>query len=193
MLAGVSGILVPGGFGNRGTEGMIMAASYARKNQIPYLGICLGMQMAVVAFARDVLGFHDANSTEFAPDSLHPVIALMDAQKDVENLGGTMRLGAYPCRLKADSLSAKLYGTLDISERHRHRYEFNNDYRDLMNAKGLETVGVSPDDRIVEMVEYKEHPFYVGTQAHPEFKSRPNKAHPLFRGLVQAAVEYDAR
>ncbi|MDD6148516.1 MAG: CTP synthase [Lachnospiraceae bacterium] len=193
MLAGVSGILVPGGFGNRGTEGMIMAASYARKNQIPYLGICLGMQMAVVAFARDVLGFHDANSTEFAPDSLHPVIALMDAQKDVENLGGTMRLGAYPCRLKSDSLSAKLYGTLDISERHRHRYEFNNDYRDLMNAKGLETVGVSPDDRIVEMVEYKEHPFYVGTQAHPEFKSRPNKAHPLFRGLVQAAVEYDAR
>ncbi|MDD6351726.1 MAG: CTP synthase [Lachnospiraceae bacterium] len=190
LLNGVSGILVPGGFGNRGTEGMIMAASYAREKKIPYLGICLGMQMAVVAFARDILGYHDANSTEFAPDTLHPVIDLMASQKDVTNLGGTMRLGAYPCVLDKDSLSYRLYGSTDISERHRHRYEFNNDYRDIMNQKGLCTVGLSPDERIVEMVEYKDHPFYIGTQAHPEFKSRPNKAHPLFRGLVQAAVDY---
>lgn len=190
LLDGVDGILIPGGFGDRGTQGMIMAAGYAREKKIPFLGICLGMQMAVVSFARDVLAYHDANSTEFAPDTLHPVIDLMPEQRDVENLGGTMRLGAYPCVLDETSIAYKLYGKKDISERHRHRYEFNNDYREIMTKKGMKLCGVSPDDRIVEMIELTDHPFYIGTQAHPEFKSRPNKAHPLFSGLVQAAVEY---
>lgn len=190
LLAGVDGILVPGGFGDRGTEGMIMAAGYAREKKIPYLGICLGMQMAVVSFARDVLGFHDANSTEFAPDTLHPVIDLMPEQREVEDLGGTMRLGAYPCKVKEGSLAYRLYGKAEISERHRHRFEFNNDFRQAMADAGLTLSGISPDNRIVEMVEVEGHPFYIGTQAHPEFKSRPNKAHPLFAGLVKAAVEY---
>ncbi len=190
LLDGVDGILIPGGFGTRGTEGMIQAARFSRENNIPYLGICLGMQMAVVSFARDALHLHDANSTEFEPDTLHPVIDLMPEQKDVENLGGTMRLGAYPCVLKEGSLAEKLYGSTEISERHRHRYEFNNDYRDAIEEHGMTLCGVSPDNHIVEMVEIPEHPFYIGTQAHPEFKSRPNKAHPLFAGLIGAAVKY---
>lgn len=189
LLSDVKGILVPGGFGNRGTEGMIMAAEYARTNRIPYLGICLGMQMAIVEFARDVLGFHDANSTEFNPDTLHPVIALMQEQKAVENLGGTMRLGSYPCVLEDGSLALKLYGRKEIAERHRHRYEFNNDFREQMRAAGMSLSGISPDKRIVEMVELKDHPFFIGTQAHPEFKSRPNHAHPLFRGLIEASLK----
>ena len=169
---------------------MILAADYARVHKIPYLGICLGMQMAVVAFARNVLAMHDANSSEFAPDTIHPVIDLMPEQKDVENLGGTMRLGAYPCTLEKDSLAFRLYGQETISERHRHRWEFNNDYRDAMQEAGMRLSGISPDGRIVEMVELMDHPFYIGTQAHPEFKSRPNHAHPLFAGLVAAAKDH---
>lgn len=190
LLHGIDGMIIPGGFGNRGTEGMIMAAGYARENRIPYLGICLGMQMAMVDFARNVLGWHDANSAEFAPDTIHPVIDLMPEQKDVENLGGTMRLGAYPCELKEDTLAHQLYKTTQISERHRHRYEVNNDYREAFEKAGMTLSGISPDGRIVEMVELKDHPFFIGTQAHPEFKSRPNHAHPLFGGLVAAAKKY---
>lgn len=190
MLAGIDGMIIPGGFGNRGTEGMILAAQYARENRIPYLGICLGMQMAMIEFARDVIGYADANSSELAPDTAHPVIDLMPEQKNVTDLGGTMRLGAYPCILKKDSKAYQLYGTEKIFERHRHRYEVNNEYRDIFEANGMELSGISPDGRIVEMIELKDHPYYVATQAHPEFKSRPNHAHPLFAGLVKAAGEY---
>ncbi|MEE8816513.1 MAG: CTP synthase [Lachnospiraceae bacterium] len=190
LLSGIDGMIVPGGFGDRGTEGMIMAAGYARDKKIPYLGICLGMQMAIVSFARDVLGMHDANSAEFAPDTMHQVIDLMPEQRGVENLGGTMRLGAYPCVLDETSKAYELYGTKDISERHRHRYEVNNDYREALREGGMKLSGLSPDGRIVEMIELSDHPYYIGTQAHPEFKSRPNKPHPLFRGLVAAAKAY---
>lgn len=190
MLSGIDGMIIPGGFGNRGTEGMILAAQYARENRIPYLGICLGMQMAMIEFARHVIGYTDANSSELAPDTAHPVIDLMPEQKNVTDLGGTMRLGAYPCILKKDSKAYQLYGREQIFERHRHRYEVNNEYRDVYEAKGMELSGVSPDGHIVEMIELKDHPYYVATQAHPEFKSRPNHAHPLFAGLVKAAVEH---
>lgn len=190
MLSGIDGMIIPGGFGNRGTEGMILAAQYARENRIPYLGICLGMQMAMIEFARHVIGYTDANSSELAPDTAHPVIDLMPEQKNVTDLGGTMRLGAYPCILKKDSKAYQLYGREQIFERHRHRYEVNNEYRDIYEAKGMELSGVSPDGHIVEMIELKDHPYYVATQAHPEFKSRPNHAHPLFAGLVQAAAEH---
>ena len=190
LLAGVDGILVPGGFGNRGTEGKIQAVRWAREQKIPFLGICLGMQMAIVEFARDVVGFRDANSAELDPDTSHPVIALMPEQNQVTDLGGTQRLGAYPCILKADSLARKLYGKSRISERHRHRYEVNNEYRDVLENHGLSLCGQSPDGRIVEMLELPGHPFFVGTQGHPELKSRPNRAHPLFAGFVAAAVEY---
>lgn len=190
MLSGIDGMIIPGGFGNRGTEGMILAAQYARENRIPYLGICLGMQMAMIEFARHVIGYTDANSSELAPDTAHPVIDLMPEQKNVTDLGGTMRLGAYPCILKKDSKAYQLYGREQIFERHRHRYEVNNEYRDIYEAKGMELSGVSPDGHIVEMIELKDHPYYVATQAHPEFKSRPNHAHPLFAGLVKAAVEH---
>lgn len=189
-LKDVDGILVPGGFGNRGTEGMIAAAKYARTHKVPYLGICLGMQMAIVEFARNVLGYHDANSIELAPDTLHPIIALMPEQDGVEDIGGTLRLGSYPCVLERGSLARSLYGREHIEERHRHRYEVNNDYRSKLQEQGMHLCGLSPDNRIVEMVELSDHPFYVGTQGHPELKSRPNRAHPLFRGLIAAAVEY---
>ena len=189
-LAGCDGILVPGGFGNRGTEGMILAAQYARVYKIPYLGICLGMQMAIVEFARHVLGYEDANSIELDPDTKHPVIALMPDQEDVEDIGGTLRLGSYPCILAEGSKSYELFGKKEIHERHRHRYEVNNAFRKELQEKGMNIVGTSPDNRIVEMIEIAGHPFYVGTQAHPEFKSRPNHAHPLFRGFIQAAVDY---
>ena len=185
----VDGILVPGGFGNRGTEGMILAAQYARVHKIPYLGICLGMQMAIVEYARHVLGYEDANSIELAPETTHPVIALMPDQEQVEDLGGTLRLGSYPCVLKDDSLSIKLFGKKEIQERHRHRYEVNNAYRAELNEKGMSVAGTSPDGHIVEMIEIPANPFFVGTQGHPEFKSRPNHAHPLFRGFIQAAVD----
>lgn len=190
LLSGIDGMIIPGGFGNRGTEGMILAAQYARENRIPYLGICLGMQMAMIEFARHVIGYTDANSSELAPDTAHPVIDLMPEQKNVTDLGGTMRLGAYPCILKKDSRAYQLYGREQIFERHRHRYEVNNEYRDIYEAKGMELSGVSPDGHIVEMIELKDHPYYVATQAHPEFKSRPNHAHPLFAGLVKAAAEH---
>ena len=190
ILKKADGILVPGGFGTRGTEGMILAAEYARTHQVPYLGICLGMQMAIVEFARNVLGYRDANSIELAPDTMHPVIALMPEQNGVENIGGTLRLGSYPCMLERGSLARSLYGKEKITERHRHRYEVNNDYRTKLQEGGMLLSGLSPDNRIVEMAELPGHPFYIGTQGHPELKSRPNRAHPLFRGLVAAAVEF---
>ena len=190
LLKGVDGILIPGGFGHRGTEGKIQAVKYARENKIPFLGICLGMQMAIVEFARDVAGFKDANSAELNPDTMHPVIYLMPEQNGVENIGGTLRLGAYPCVLKEGTKAYELYGAKEISERHRHRYEVNNDYRSALEEHGMTMAGLSPDGRIVEMIELKDHPFFIGTQGHPELKSRPNRAHPLFRGFVKAADEY---
>ena len=188
ILSGIDGMIIPGGFGSRGTEGMILAAQYARINGIPFLGICLGMQMALVEFARNVVGWKDANSSELDPETTHPVIDLMPEQADVTQLGGTMRLGAYPCVLKRGSLAHRLYGREEIEERHRHRYEVNNETRDDLAAAGLTVSGISPDGRIVEMIEWSAHPYYIGTQGHPEFKSRPNRAHPLFAGLVMAAA-----
>ena len=188
-LYSVDGILVPGGFGGRGTEGMILAAQYARVHKIPYLGICLGMQMAIVEFARHVLGYEDANSIELDPETTHPVIALMPDQERVEDLGGTLRLGSYPCVLQDGSLSLELFGKKEIQERHRHRYEVNNAYREELAAKGMTIAGTSPDGHIVEMIEIPANPFFVGPQGHPEFKSRPNHAHPLFRGFIKAAAD----
>ena len=185
----MNGIIVPGGFGSRGIQGMLNAIQYARENKVPFLGICLGMQTAMIEFARDVLGYSDADSTEFNPSSLHPVIALIPEQNGVVNLGGTMRLGSYPCLLDPTSKAFTLYGKKDIAERHRHRYEVNNDYREVFRSNGLAPVGFSPDNHIVEMVELKDHPFFVATQAHPEFKSRPDRPHPLFKGFIGAAIE----
>jgi len=185
---GIDGMIIPGGFGNRGTEGMIAAAQYARTHGIPFLGICLGMQMALVEFARNVVGWKDANSSELDPETTHPVIDLMPEQAGVTQLGGTMRLGAYPCKLVRGTLAHRLFGREEIQERHRHRYEVNNELREQLAAAGLTFSGISPDGRIVEMIEWNRHPYYIGTQGHPEFKSRPNRAHPLFAGLVMAAV-----
>ena len=193
VLGCCDGILVPGGFGNRGIEGKIAAAHYARTHNIPYLGICLGMQIAVIEFARSVCGLADANSGEFDEGSTHKVIDFMPDQSDEINKGGTLRLGAYPCHIVPGTKMAACYGTLDISERHRHRYEFNNDYRALMQEKGLVLSGLSPDGHIVETVEIPENDFYIGVQYHPEFKSRPNKAHPLFKGLISAALRHAER
>ena len=187
-LAGCSDVLVPGGFGDRGIEGMIAAARYARESGLPYFGICLGMQIAVIEFARHVLGWADAHSTEMAPQTTHPVIDLMPDQVGVSSKGGTMRLGQYPCVLAADSRTRALYGQSEISERHRHRYEFNNDFRNRITAAGLLPVGTSPDGRLVEIVENPAHPWFVGVQFHPEFKSRPDRPHPLFKGFVAAAL-----
>ncbi len=189
ILDQADGVLVPGGFGDRGSEGKITAARYARENRIPYFGICLGMQMAAVEFARNVCGLERANSTEFDPASPHPVIHLMETQKGVENKGATMRLGAYPCTLQDDSLAAKLYGKKKISERHRHRYEFNNAYRDAFAQKGMALSGLSPDGTLVEIIELKDHPWFLGCQFHPEFKSRPLESHPLFKGFIKAALQ----
>ena len=191
-LSSVDGVLVPGGFGNRGIEGMITAIRYARENKIPFLGLCLGMQLTIVEYARNVLGYHDAHSIEMNPNTMHPVIALMPDQDGIEDIGGTLRLGAYPCVLADGSKAQELYGEKEISERHRHRYEVNNDFRKALTENGMVLSGVSPDGRIVEMVELSDHPFYIATQAHPEFKSRPNRPHPLFRGLIAAAAEYHA-
>ena len=188
MLAGC-GVLVPGGFGDRGIEGMILAAQYAREHQVPYLGICLGMQIAVIEFARHVVGWADAHSAEFTAMTAHPVIDLMSDQVGVTAKGGTMRLGKYPCRLAEGSLARREYGTEDISERHRHRYEFNNRFRCEMEAAGLRLSGLSPDGSLVEIVEEPAHRWFVGAQFHPEFKSRPDRPHPLFRGFVQASLE----
>ena len=188
LLAGCHGILVPGGFGDRGVEGMISAVRYAREQGVPYFGICLGMQMAVVEFARHVAGLAGAHSSELSGDTPHPVIDLMEDQRGITAKGGTMRLGAYPCRLPLeDSFVRAAYGAQDISERHRHRYEFNNAYRDRLTGHGLRLAGLSPDGHLVEIVELPNHPWFVGVQFHPEFKSRPNKAHPLFREFVRAA------
>ena len=189
LLGDVNGILVPGGFGIRGVEGKILAARYARENNIPYLGLCLGMQVAIIEFARHVCGFNDAHSIELDPNTTHPVIALMPDQNGVEDIGGTLRLGAYPCVLDKDSKACSVYGTTEISERHRHRYEVNNDYRTALVEHGMKLCGTSPDGRIVEMIELPDHPWFIATQAHPELKSRPNRPHPLFRGFVEAATK----
>jgi CTP synthase len=187
-LSQLDGIIVPGGFGERGIEGMIATARIARENDIPYLGICLGMQVQVIEFARHVLGLSDAQSTEFSHSSSAPVISLLAEQIDVTDLGGTMRLGAWPAMLDEGSIVANLYGTTVVSERHRHRYEFNARYREQFEAAGLHCSGNSPDGRLVEFVELPGHTFFVGTQAHPEFKSRPDRPHPLFLGLIKAAA-----
>ena len=188
-LKGVNGIIVPGGFGYRGVEGMIVAAEYARVKKIPFLGICLGMQVAVIEFARNVLGYKDANSAEFVNDTKHPVIHLLPEQIGVEDLGGTLRLGSYPCLLDKSSKIYKLFGKAEINERHRHRYEVNNDYRDEYKKNGMILAGLAPSGKIVEMIELKNHPYYVATQSHPELKSRPNRPHPLFDGLIAAALD----
>lgn len=189
LLGDCSGIIVPGGFGGRGIEGMVAAAQYARMNDIPYFGICLGMQVAVIEYARNVLGWTDADSGEFSPHGAHPVIALMPDQQGNLPKGGTMRLGAYPCRTKEGSVLRRAYQSEDISERHRHRYEFNNDYRQAFTQAGLTLSGTSPDGRLVEAVELSAKRFYLGVQYHPEFKSRPNRAHPLFRDFIAASLE----
>lgn len=186
FLGDCDGILVPGGFGTRGIDGKISAIKYARENNVPYFGICLGMQSAVIEFARNVLGLKDANSEEFDRETENPVIHLMNDQKDKTQKGGTMRLGAYPCHIKDDSLMKHCYGESEISERHRHRYEFNNKYRELFEENGMRITGLSPNGVLVEAVEIKNHKFFVAVQYHPEFKSRPNRAHPLFREFVKA-------
>ncbi len=188
-LSGLQGILVPGGFGGRGIEGMILASNYARNNRIPYLGICLGMQIAVIEFARNAAMIPDADSGEFNELCEHKVIDFMPGQSDDIDKGGTLRLGKYPCVITADTKMAECYGTTMISERHRHRYEFNNDYRKVLTEAGLTIAGLSPDENLVEAVELSGHPFYIGVQFHPEFKSRPNKPHPLFFGFVGAALK----
>lgn len=190
ILGNVDGILVPGGFGSRGIEGKINACQYARTHGIPYLGICLGMQIAIIEFARHVLGMNGANSAEIDPDTPFPVIDILPEQKEVTDMGGTMRLGQYPCTLNPESKSYKLYGASMIYERHRHRYEVNNDYRNDLLSGGMIFAGTSPDNHIVEMVEIPNHPWFVACQFHPEFKSRPNKPHPLFRGFVTAASKH---
>ena len=189
ILSGLDGIIVPGGFGSRGIEGMIAAAKYAREQKIPYFGICLGMQIAVIEYARHVVGIADADSGEFAPDCKHKVIDFMPGQSDEIDKGGTLRLGAYPCVIAEGTTMERCYGKREISERHRHRYEFNNDYRDAMKAAGLTLSGESPDGRLIETVELTDRDFFVGVQYHPEFKSRPNKPHPLFLGFIGAAFD----
>ena len=188
-LYGLDGIILPGGFGNRGIEGMIEAERYARENNIPYFGICLGMQIMVIEYARNVVGIADANSGEFDDDCKNKVIDFMPGQNNEINKGGTLRLGAYPCRIKPGTKMEECYGSLNISERHRHRYEVNNDYRDRLEAAGMVLSGLSPDGNLVETAELPDRCFHVGVQYHPEFKSRPNKAHPLFKGFIGAALK----
>ena len=187
QLKEMDGIVIPGGFGDRGIDGMIETVKYVRENNIPFLGICLGMQMAVVEFARDVLGIEDADSEEFNKETPNQIIHIMEEQKKIDTKGGTMRLGAYPCVIKEGTLAEKLYGATEISERHRHRFEYNNDYRERLEKAGLEVSGTSPDGLLVEMVEIPEHPYFIAGQFHPELKSRPNRPAPLFVGLVKAA------
>ena len=188
-LGTVDGVIVPGGFGGRGIEGMVLTAQYCRENNVPYLGICLGMQIAVIEAGRNLLGYADANSNEFDKDSQHKVIDFMPGQSDEVAKGGTLRLGSYPCSIVPGTKMEECYATDSINERHRHRYEFNNDYRDELTSAGLKISGLSPDGLLVETVEYPEHKFFVGVQYHPEFKSRPNKPHPLFMGLVKASLK----
>ncbi len=188
LLKGLDGVLVPGGFGNRGVEGKIAAIRYARENKVPFFGICLGMQVAIIEIARGLGGLKEANSTEFDPDTAHPVVDIMDTQRAINAKGGTMRLGAYPCIVKKGSRAYAAYGTSDISERHRHRYEVSNAYREGLSAVGVEFSGCAPDDSLVEIMEYKPHPWFVACQFHPEFKSYPMKAHPLFKGFIKAVL-----
>lgn len=189
IFEGVDGILVPGGFGDRGIEGKITAVRYARENKLPFFGICLGMQCAVIEYARNVLGLQGAHSSELVPETPYPVIDLMPEQKDIDELGGTMRLGAYPCKVAEGSNAYRAYEDELIYERHRHRYEYNNEYRDALTGAGLKITGVSPDERLVEMVEIEDHPWFTGVQFHPEFKSRPNHVHPLFKDFVDASIK----
>lgn len=189
QLSDVQGILVPGGFGGRGIDGMLYAIEYARTNRIPYLGLCLGMQLSIVEYARNAAGLTDAHSMELDPDTPYPVIALMPDQNGIEDIGGTLRLGSCPCVLAKDSKAYALYGEQTIHERHRHRYEVNNEYRSVLTEHGLKLSGTSPDGRIVEMIEIPDHPFFLATQAHPELKSRPNRPHPLFKGFIAAALK----
>ena len=189
ILGELDGIIVPGGFGNRGIEGKINTIEYARKNNVPFLGICLGMQMAVVEYARNVLKLADANSEEFDENSKNQVIHIMEEQKEIDNKGGTMRLGKYPCKIKKDTLAYKLYETEEISERHRHRFEYNNQYKEQLEKAGMICSGTSPDGKLVEIVEIPSHPYFIASQFHPEFKSRPDRPGPLFKGLVKAAKE----
>ena len=193
QLAGLTGILVAPGFGHRGIEGKILAVQYARENRVPFFGICLGMQMAVVEFARNVLGYADAHSVEIAPATTHPVIDLMEDQKSISNMGGTMRLGAYPCRVAPGSHAFAAYGQENISERHRHRYEFNNAYLDEFRAAGMVPAGINPGSGLVEIVEIPDHPYFVGTQFHPEYKSAAMHPHPLFVSFIEAALKYPQR
>ncbi len=193
LLQDADGILVPGGFGGRGIDGKIHAITYARVNRIPFLGLCLGMQLSIVEFARNVIGYHDAHSVELDPHTTHPVIALLPDQNGVEDIGGTLRLGSYPCILDKDSKAYHLYAAETIYERHRHRYEVNNDYRAVLLENGMKLSGLSPDGRIVEMCEIPDHPFFIATQAHPELKSRPNRPHPLFKGFIAAAKNKSTR
>ena len=187
LLKRACGIVIPGGFGSRGTDGMIEAARYARENRIPYLGLCLGMQIMTIEFARHCVQYPNANSSEFDPETPYPIIDLMPEQRAVRDLGGSMRLGIYPCRIMEATRASRAYGTIDITERHRHRYEFNNDFRESLESAGLLASGMSPDGKLVEIAEVVDHPFMVGVQFHPEFLSRPNRPHPLFHQFIEAA------
>ncbi|MEB8068760.1 CTP synthase [Mammaliicoccus fleurettii] len=188
-LSDVNGILVPGGFGDRGVEGKILAIQYARENNVPYLGICLGMQLATVEFARNVVGLHDAHSAELNPNTPYPIIDLLPEQKDIEDLGGTLRLGVYPCKIEEGTIAHDVYGEVEVDERHRHRYEFNNEYRERLESEGMRFSGTSPDGRLVEIVELENHPWFVACQFHPEFLSRPTRPQKLFRGFVEASIK----
>ena len=193
QLRDVSGVLIPGGFGLRGIEGKIRAARYAREHKVPYLGLCLGMQVATIEFARNACGIRDANSTEFDRNTKEPVISLLEEQRGVKNMGASMRLGTWPTKIAKGTLAEKIYGSTEVMERHRHRYEFNMKYRDLMDEKGFVISGTSPDGTLAELIELRDHPYFVGCQYHPEFQSKPNKPHPLFKGFIHACLEYQSR
>jgi CTP synthase len=193
QLKDVSGVLIPGGFGLRGVEGKIKAAGFAREHKIPYLGLCLGMQVATIEFARNACCIKDANSTEFDKNTKEPVISLLEEQQGVKNMGASMRLGTWPTKIAKGTLAEKIYGSPEVMERHRHRYEFNMKYRDQMNERGFVISGTSPDGTLAELIELRDHPYFVGCQYHPEFQSKPNKPHPLFKGFIQACLEYQSR
>jgi len=190
QLKDVAGVLIPGGFGERGVEGKIRAARFAREHKVPYLGLCLGMQVATIEFARNVCGIEKANSTEFDKDGPDPVICLLEEQRDVQNKGASMRLGTWPTKITRGTLAEKLYGNNEVLERHRHRYEFNMSYRERMKEKGFTISGTSPDGSLAELIELRDHPYFLACQYHPEFQSRPNKPHPLFRGFIQACLAH---